>query len=310
LAKLDIPLGRPSGASLIAGSLWVTTWDGHVVRINPETREIADPISVGAGPLAAKEGFGSVWVTSGLDGTVTRINPGDDSVMDTIDVGPAPFQLAPAGGGMWVATQDAAVKIDPLNNDVVRRVPYPHPPAEATPSQAGIGLAADEKGVWISTAVGTVLRLAPDDGHLIKQIRVLPNRQSSPGSVVIDGDRVWVSNWAIGTSAGPGAGEPILGRSVGVVQIDARSNKIVARVPTAGYPVAGMLPVDDTLYMVGSYGPGMASVLIRTDWPYQVLTSVRPVGRSSFDVVAANGSLWVPSFNEDTVYVLDEEPDG
>ena len=54
----------------------------------------------------------------------------------------------------------------------------------------------------------------------------------------------------------------------------------------------------------------MTSVLIRADWPYQVLTSVRPVGRSSLDVVAANRPLWVPSFNEDTVYVLDEEPNG
>jgi streptogramin lyase len=306
VAKLDIPGGRPSGARLAYGSIWVTTWDGHVVRVDPETREIGDPIPVGEGPLATNEGFGSVWVTSAYQGAVTRINPVDNSVLDTISVGPSPFQLAPAGGGMWVATQDAAVKIDPVTDDVVHRVPYPRAPAEAAPSQAGVGLAADENGVWISTAVGTLLRLAPDDGHLVEKIRVLPNRQSSPGSVVIDGDKVWVSNWAIDTGAGPGAGEPILGRSVSVVQIDAGSNQIVRRVPTAGYPVAGMLPVDDTLYMVGSYGPGMTSVLIRADWPYQVLTSVQPVGRSSFDVVAANGSLWVPSFEEDTLYVLDE----
>lgn len=310
VAKVDIPGGNPSGAGMAAGSIWVMTWDGYVVRVDPETRKVGDQIPVGAGPLATKEGFGSVWVSSALDGTVTRINPIDDSVIDTISVGPVPYQLAPAGGGMWVATQDAAVKIDPVTNDVIRRTPYPRAPAEAAPSQAGVGLAADENGVWISTAVGTVLRLAPDDGHLVKKIRVLPNRQSSPGSVVIDGDRVWVSNWAIGTGPGPGAGEPILGRSVGVVEIDALSNEILARVQTAGYPVAGMLPVDDALYMVSGYGPGKKSVLIRADWPYQVLTSVQPVGGSSFDVVAANGSLWVPSFDEHTMYVLDEEPDG
>jgi hypothetical protein len=310
VTKVDIPGGSPSGAALVAGSVWVMTWDGHVVPVDPKTRKIGDPIPVGAGPLATKEGFGSVWVTSALDGTVTRINPIDNSVTDTIFVGPVPYQLAPAGGGMWVATQDAAVKIDPDTGDVIRRVPYPHAPAEDAPSQAGVGLAADETGVWISTAVGTVLRLAPDDGHLVRKIRVLPNRQSSPGSVVIDGDRVWVSNWAIDTGAGPGAGEPILGGSVGVVEIDARTNEIVAHVPTAGYPVAGMLPVDDALYMIGSYGPGMDSVLIRAEWPDQALTSVQPVGGSSFDVVAANRSLWVPSFDEHTVYVLDERPGG
>ena len=73
VAKLDIPGGRPSGARLAYGSIWVTTWDGHVVRVDPETREIGDPIPVGEGPLATKEGFGSVWVTSAYEGTVTRI---------------------------------------------------------------------------------------------------------------------------------------------------------------------------------------------------------------------------------------------
>ena len=208
---------------------------------------------------------------------------------------------------MWVATQDAAVKIDPLSDSVIRRVPYPHPPAKDAPSTAGVGLAADENGVWISTAVGTVLRLAPDDGHLVATIRVLPNRQSSPGSVEINGDSVWVSNWAIDTSAGPGAGQPNFGRSVGVAEIDARSNQVVRRVPSAGYPVAGMLPVDDTLYLVGGYYPGKTSVLIRADWPYQVLTSVQPVGGSSFDVVSAAGALWVPSWEEHTMHVLQEQ---
>ena len=302
---LAVPGGRPAGAGLAAGSVWVTTWDGFVVRVDPETRKMVR-IAVGKSPLAAREGFGSVWVTNSADGTVTRINSADNEVQATIPVGPVPFQLAVAGGGMWVATQTAAVKIDPGSDRVVARAPYPHPRDAETPDQAGVGLEADERAVWVSTAVGTVLRLRPGDGSRVATIRVLPDEHTSPGSVAIDGDHVWVSNWAVDPAAGPGAGEPRLGRTVGVVDIDASSNQIVHRVSSAGYPVSGMLPSGGSLYMVGGYDANHTSVLIRADWPYEVLTSVRPVGGSSFDVVAANGSLWIPSWDEHALYVLPE----
>lgn len=306
-AVMAIPGGHPSGAGFAAGSVWVTTWDGFVVRVDPETHKITARVAVGDGPLAAREGFGSVWVTNGEDGTVTRIDPANNSVLDTITVGPVPYQLAAAGGGMWVATQDAAVKIDPLSDRVTRRVPFPHSPNTKTPDMAGVGLAADERGVWVSTAVGTVLRLRPDDGRLVATIRILPAAHTSPGAVAIDGNSVWVSNWATDATAGPGAGQPRYGKSVGVVEINASSNRIVQRVPSAGYPVNGMLPSGGTLYMVGDDEQHQTSVLIRTDWPYQVLGFVRPVGGGSFDVVSANGSLWVPSWNEHALYVLPQD---
>ena len=45
-------------------------------------------------------------------------------------------------------------------------------------------------------------------------------------------------------------------------------------------------------------------MLERADWPYQVLASERPVVGWSFDVLAVNGSLWVPSFDENVIYRL------
>ena len=122
---LRIPGGPPSGAGFAAGSIWVMTWDGFVVRVDPETRAIQAKVAVGQGPLAAREGFGSVWVSSSAEGTVTRIDPADNSVLATIKVGPTPYQLAAAGGGLWVATQNAAVKIDPLTDTVTQRTSVP-----------------------------------------------------------------------------------------------------------------------------------------------------------------------------------------
>ena len=299
---MDIPGGRPTGAGFAFGSVWVATWDGFVVRVDPKTRRVVARVAVGQAPLAAQSGFGSVWVTNSEDGTVSRLDPVDNSVLATIPVGPKPFQLAAAGGGMWVATATAAVKIDPGTDRVALRAPYP---GDAKfPSTGANGLDADERAVWVSTAVGTVLRLRPDNGRQVATIRVLPDKSTSPGQVVIDGDHVWVSSWARDGGVGPAVGQPRLGTSVGVAEIDASSNEIVRRVFSAGYPVSGMLPRQGSLYMVGGYAPGRTSVLIRADWPYEVLTSVQPVGGNSFDVVAANESLWIPSWEEHALYVL------
>ena len=46
------------------------------------------------------------------------------------------------------------------------------------------------------------------------------------------------------------------------------------------------------------------SVLIRTDWPYEELTYVRPLGGSSFNVVDTHGFLWIPSWDDRTLQIL------
>jgi YVTN family beta-propeller protein len=301
---MALPGGRPSGAGLAAGSVWVTTWDGHVVRVDPASHRILARVAVGSHPLAARPGYGSVWVTNGGDGTVSRIDPADNTVLAKISVGPAPYEIARGGGGMWVATQTEAVKIDPTNDQVVRRAPYPHSMTKKAPSTAGVGLAADDQGVWVSTATGQVLHLRPGDGRLIAAIRVLPGPNTSPGAVVVDGNNVWVSNYPVDSTGGPGAGEPRYGTSAEVAEINMSSDRIVARVPSAGYPVSAVLPTGGTLFMVGDDYQSGTSVLMRTDWPYQVLRSVSQVGGGAFDVVPAAGSLWIPSWNEHALYAV------
>ena len=128
--------------------------------MDPESHEVVARVAVGEGPLAASEGFGSVWVTSSADGTVTVIDPGDNSVLDTIEVGPVPFQLAAAGGGMWVAMQDAAV--GPISTATgsycgcpIRSRREPRPPAPPawvwTPTSTASGSAPRRYGAPLAT---------------------------------------------------------------------------------------------------------------------------------------------------------------
>jgi streptogramin lyase len=59
-----------------AGSLWIRSSDGNVVRIDPSTRHIsgryrADPIGAGGYPLVA---YGSLWITNFNTDTVWRLH--------------------------------------------------------------------------------------------------------------------------------------------------------------------------------------------------------------------------------------------
>lgn len=314
--------GHPSGAGFGAGSVWVTVWSakaghgkpgshhrGFVARYDPVSRQMVAKIPVGSQPLAAQPGFGSMWVSNGFDGTVTRIDLRNNRVLKIIKVGPRPYQIAPAGGGVWVATQNAAVKIDPVTNKVVARAAYPHPEHTETPTTAGVSLDANAHGVWVSTAYGTVLRLRPSDGRLLKVIDVQPVRNSQPGMIAIDGNNVWVSSYTIESTSGPGAANENYGPVNHLTDISTRTDKVINRVPTAGYPVDSFLPQHGKILIVGNDYQHNTSALIRTDWPYQVVTSIRRLDGSSFDVVDTHGSLWIPSFTSRAVQII-PDPDG
>jgi YVTN family beta-propeller protein len=316
---ITIAHGNPSGDGYGFGSVWVTVFasnkgsgpahpatpkGGYVDRYDPATRTLEKRITVGSDPLAAEHGFGSMWVTNAGDGgTVTRIDPATNTVLATIPVGPFPYQIAAAGGGMWVATQKAAVKIDPTTDAIVARAPYPRPPHTTVATTAGVALDANAQGVWVSTAYGTVLRLRPFDGRLLATIPVQKVPNSQPGEVVIHGNDVWTSNYPIKKTRGPGAASEKYGPVNHLTEIDATTGKIIRRVPTGGYPVESLLPENRTLLIAG-YDQNNNTVLVRTDWPYQVVSYARPIRGSCFDPVDTHGHVWIPCFTTRKLHVL------
>ncbi len=306
---LPMPGGHPSGGGLAAGSVWVTIFDsdasqtvpGSVVRVDPTTGKVVARIRVGAGPLAVADGFGSVWVSNGFDGTITRIDPTTNKVLATIPVGPFPYQMARVAGYLWVSTPTYAVRLDPAVNAVDLRTKLPLPPNASAPDQPGpLGLAGDERGVWVSTAVGTVVRIRPDTGKVVAVLRMMPDNVSYPGMVVLDGDHVWVS---IAPATGPSRVD-VYGVRDSVASISVATNRIDQRVPTGGYPINWILPTQQRLYMLGQQVETSTAVLFRADWPYNQLTSMRVVGGRSFSIMIAGGHLWIPSWDKDALYRL------
>jgi Tol biopolymer transport system component len=152
-----IPVGPfPNAVAAGEGSVWVSvpsndgSLGGEILRIDPETNEIAARIQVqavptwetGGGGLAV--GPGSVWAAGlidapgglhapggGIDAVVLRIDPGTNRVAATIPLGgQSGADVAVAEGGVWVLifagpNEMAVVRLDAATNQVVATMPVP-----------------------------------------------------------------------------------------------------------------------------------------------------------------------------------------
>lgn len=120
-----IPLGGATDVAVGFGAVLVSdAVNGRVLRIDPDTDQITEPINVGTGPSAIAVGYGSVWVANAPDGTVSRIDPQTNQVAATIPVGDGPSAIAAGTGGVWVANEfgHSVVRINPATDTPARPV--------------------------------------------------------------------------------------------------------------------------------------------------------------------------------------------
>jgi serine/threonine protein kinase len=111
-----------------AEGIWVVNeLGGTVLRIDPETNEVADRISVDS-PTAVAADDNGVWVTSEVHDQVQRFDPVDGTTLVTLEEGDGipdgPTAIAIGADGVWVASdlQPVVVRIDPATNEVVDRL--------------------------------------------------------------------------------------------------------------------------------------------------------------------------------------------
>jgi DNA-binding SARP family transcriptional activator/DNA-binding beta-propeller fold protein YncE len=93
-----------------AGSIWVLTSAGTVVKIDPETQRVLARRSIAAQqPRWLAAGDGAVW-TANLSDSLSQIDPATDRLVRTIPLGSyikTPCGLAAAHDSLWVAIGDA-----------------------------------------------------------------------------------------------------------------------------------------------------------------------------------------------------------
>jgi YVTN family beta-propeller protein len=124
-------------------TVWVTTPDDRAIyRIDTRTRK-ARRAKLPQAPDQAAFGDGAVWVTSSKSDTVLRIDPTTSRVVEPIRVGIDPGGIAFGAGRVWVANrQDGTVSaIDPQSNEVGTRHLGFRPAAVAAVDQGAVWVA-------------------------------------------------------------------------------------------------------------------------------------------------------------------------
>jgi DNA-binding SARP family transcriptional activator/DNA-binding beta-propeller fold protein YncE len=100
-----IAIGSSPGPLAIAfGSVWIIAGQtGDTVwRLNPETRQAEDVITVGKSPFNIEPDAHWLWVAMRDAGTIARIDPRTNTVTKRIQLGFKPQGLAVGGGALWV----------------------------------------------------------------------------------------------------------------------------------------------------------------------------------------------------------------
>jgi hypothetical protein len=100
LAAGNVP-PSPTDVVFGAGSLWISTTDGSVLKIDSRLGGISDSIQACRNALAIAFGEGAVWVACG-DNSVVRIDPASDEAGTPIDVDGLPRGIAAGAGAVWV----------------------------------------------------------------------------------------------------------------------------------------------------------------------------------------------------------------
>ena len=253
----------PTDIAVGAGSVWVTSADGHTVsRVDPDSGRVQQTIRVGSGASGVAADDRAVWVANSLDGTVSRIDPRTDTVVQTIAVGSAPVAIALARGAVWVASKDEQTlsRLDARTGFLTARVAV-----GAGPRAVAVGAG----GVWVADEVrGVVFRVDPARKTVVETISV----GNGPTDIAIGAGAVWVANNLDGT----------------VSRIDPRRASVTATIAVGDGP-RGIVVVGDGVWVSNEFDGMLTLIDQRTNAVTRsVLIGQRPQG-----LAAASPRLFV-----------------
>jgi DNA-binding beta-propeller fold protein YncE len=207
-----IRLDKRKGETSIAygmRTLWVLNqFDGTLLRVDPDTNQIAATIQVGKGfwaPLSV--GDGAVWVMDVESGTVRRVDPQLNKIVDEFSAGPRQhgvfspkagiYMFSVGEGSLWVADR----RIENGDYTLFRINPATHERVATILVKYSIGPPVFwNSSVWVSTIGSSAA------GHLVTEIdsgtnkvlathflprTTLGGQGASPATLLAEGDSLW-----------------------------------------------------------------------------------------------------------------------
>lgn len=268
--------GRPDWQTSLNGSLWVSTGDSFVARIDEKKNAVVAKVNAARPCFGLAAGFNAIWAPSCGADELDRIDPSTNAVVARIPLdgipGDGEGQLVAAAGSVWMFTDDhgTLARIDPKQNKVIDHF--------AT-GVNGIALAATPGALWASVPDANAVAEIGLDGKLIQSIPV----GKSPRFIAADETGVWV--------LGQGEGD--------VTRIDPRTAAVLETIPLD-------VPGEGGCIATGGGGvwvtmPGIP--VSRIDAATNSVTD-RFTGAGGDCISYAAGSVWLSNNDAGTVWRL------
>jgi outer membrane protein assembly factor BamB len=251
------------------GSVWLADPTGGVVRIDPRTGRILDPIPTGRDIRVVTVGAGAVWAL-GPAGEVLRIDPATGRIVARIPLGVEDLgELMIAQDTVWVRMGPELVRID--GNVVGRRTGV---------MDGGFGPrtgASDGTSLYVLRPDGILERRDGRDGRRIASVRValrgavvaaadgrvLLARDDGVAAVdAVDGRALWQRRLGIArlnqaVVAGRSLwvqGTPRDGSADRLWRLDASTGRVLESLTLPEFRASGMAAVGDRLWIATSSG--------------------------------------------------------
>ena len=186
---VDVPAEGESSIGAGEGGIWSIA-DGDdcsgcvLVRIDPETLDIADTYDVPEGGTAVRAGLGGIWITYFAEDRVVRVDPETGAVVSEIDVGSGPRFLDVGEGGVWVMNQsDGSVShVDPTSDRVIATIPVDADSIFGGDVMVGAGF------VWLRASAELVAQIDPATDRVVARI----GRPQASGGVHAGEGQLWI----------------------------------------------------------------------------------------------------------------------
>jgi virginiamycin B lyase len=189
-AAVDVPAEGESSIGAGEGGVWAIV-DGDdcsgcvLVRIDPETVEIADTYDVPEGGTAVRAGLGGIWITYFDEDRVARIDPETGEVDAEVNVGWGPRFLDVGEGGVWVMNQSegSVSHVDPTSDTLVATIPVD--PGDIFGGEVIVG----EGFVWLRANAELVAQIDPATDRVVARI----GRPQASGGVDAAEGQLWIA---------------------------------------------------------------------------------------------------------------------
>lgn len=269
-------------AVLVAAAAGVTLWLTHhstTARFEPTSLAVLAGGRLGrsetlpASPAAAALGHG-LWVIAGA----SRLLRFDKSgrLLRTYRIANHPRSLVVTPRTVWIGTgfDGRLTRLSSADGDTARIRPEPR-------SEGRLALATGFGSLWSASQDGILVRANPDNGRRIAHVRL----RELPDALASGFGSIWVG--------GTGRQE--------IVRVNARTNKIAARIPVGGF-VADVASGARKVWAVSPDNGAVSSINPRDD----AVVSVTTVQGQPDRVAVNDGLVWVGSTSGPTLVALSE----